>query len=349
MRFLPLFTFIFSFSLIAENLKVTDFPAHLNRTITSYCEPSAFLDLEAEFPARLKQIYLKEGQTISDSKKPLIQQDDTYAKIAVERAEAASKSEFQALLKMNSEKKIAERETQYRLLEMNRIGKLSKSGKATQSSFDMAQFEYDRAALKTKDTDIAILVQKQVIAERQLTIKKAKEDLSRHTIHAPKGWILNEKYVEVGSLITAGQKIVQLVNTQELSAYFRLNEEEVNALENNPLDLRIKKTQKSIGARVHRKDLNFDPITRKTLVELRIIKTAFNSGTEVQLHLKVPYSTPAVEIPNAYIINKLEQDYVRLLNGKEIALTALRKTKKSVIVKLSDLPDGAELLKLKNN
>jgi hypothetical protein len=337
--------------LVAQDTwKPADNPAQLVRTISVFTEPSAFLDIKAEFPERLEVINFKEGETIKgDQKKILIaSQNNRQAEIALDRTKATFIREEAALKKKISEKAIQVRDVKYRELEMRRLKGLSKEGKVSRASFDLVDFEFERAKLQLVDMETAIDVQKQVINEQKVSIKKAEEDLSRFNLYAPEGWILNERFIEPGSWVKAGEKICQLVDIRTLSVYVRLNEEELESLKKNPLNLKMKRSQKSLKAKIHRVDLVFDPISRKRLVEMRIDAKELGEaagGIELQLKLKVPYPKPAVEIPNHFIFRKLEQNYIKLQSGEEIALIPLRKTKSSIIVNQSVLPDDAILVK----
>lgn len=333
----------------AESFKVSEHPAMLLRSITGFTEPSAHLYIEAEFSARVKSFHVKEGEILNSSgpQTLLLKQNSILAEIALKKEQAALQSEQQILNKQISEKAIAVREVKYRLLEKNRLGNLSKTGKATQASFDMAEFEHDRARLRVTDIETLMLVQKQIINEKQIAVAKAKEDLSRHQIFGPTSWTVNERYVETGSLVSPGERILQLVDVRTLSAYFRLSETEVQSLKTYGLDLRLKSTDKKLKAKIHHIDLNFDPVSRKRLVELRISGTEFkqaSGGLELELKIAVPYPSPAVKIPLQYVYTKLEQDYIKLSNGNSIALMPIRRNNDSVIIYLSSLPENAELI-----
>lgn len=349
MKNTTIFLFCLILSVSAENFKVSDHPAKLIRTITGFTEPSATLMIEAEFSARVDAIHVNEGQILKadNGKDLLISQDSILAKIALQKEEAALKSESQVLKKLASEKAIAEREVKYRLLEKKRFSKLSESGKATKASSDMAEFEYDKSLLKVKDIETAILVQKQVINERKVAKAKAEEDLSRHKLYGPSGWTVNERFIEAGSLVSPGEKVIQLLDLRTLSVYFRLSEMEIDALQKGEIEIYAKATGHKVSARIHRIDLTFDPVSRKRLVELRLPGKEFTTpsgGLEVELKLAVPYPNPAVKIPTNYVFNKLEQDYVRLSDGNIVALNPLRKNSDSVVISLKDLPKNAELV-----
>jgi hypothetical protein len=325
-------------------------PANLVRSISAFTEPTAFLDLKAEFPERLEKIFFQEGKTVQgDTIQVVIATlNNTKAKIELERTQAVLLSERSLLNKRLSEKTIQQRAVEFRKLEMTRLKGLSKEGKIARRSYDQAQFEYDTAVLKVKDIETAIEVQKLVIHERSVAVKNAQEDLSRYTLYAPKGWILNERFIEPGSWVMTGEKIAQLVDVRQLSVFVRLNEEELTSL-HQKINLTIKKSGKQLKAKVRRIDMNFDPNSRKRLVELQVEAAEFekpSGGLELELNLNIPYPKPAVEIPLAYTFRKLERDYIKLTNGREIALSPLRKTTTAIIVHKESLPKDAIIVKM---
>ena len=348
--FLALLIFCMS-SLAQETWNPDKNPASLTRLISSFTEPSAFLEIKAEYPGKLETFDIMEGKALEgDSEKVLIAvQDSKLAAIEVERAKAALKSEEKMLVKKQSEKKIMEREVAYRLLEVKRLETLAKEGKVTKSSFDRTKFDYDSSLLKIADIDNAILVQTQALELHKVAIAKAEEDLRRYKIYGPKGWVLNERLIEPGSWINAGERIAQLVDVRTLSIFFRLNEEEVEALEMEKVQLKVKRTQNILPIKLHRMDLAFDPVSRKRLVEFRVdtSQVKISTGTKVELSLEVPYPKPAVKIPSSFVFKKFEQDYVKSSDGEDIALIPLRKTKDSIIINRSVLPDKITLVKPK--
>ncbi len=351
-----LIIFFFSCNLMVllggEQWTPSEHPAKLSRTISGFTEPCAFLDLEAEKPGRLKKIYFKEGDAlVGDGQDILLaEQDSKLNLIALEASKAALATEIAVLKKYVSEKNIQLREINYRKLEMDRIKTLAKEGKVARSNYDLVVFEHDRALLKLKDIDVATKIQETVIAEKQITLNKAKEDIKRFQSFAPKGWILNERYVEPGSWIGIGEKICQVVDVRQLSVFFRLNTEELVSLRRK-LDIKLKGTVQNIKAVIHRVDLNFDPITRKRLVELRIPAKELPEaagGMELSLTVNVPYPSPAVLVPLEYTFRKLEQDYIKLSNGKELSITPLKRMKEALIIDQSSLPQNCILTKPPN-
>lgn len=337
----------------AEDWDVDANPALMSRVISGFTEPSAFLDIKAENPGRLQKLHFEEGQVLEggSSKVLIAGQDSTFASLDVKAAKAAVHSQKKQLEKRNSELAVQERSVAYRLLEFNRLSKLVKEGKIARSAYDQAQFEYESARLGMEDLKSAIAVQKQAIEESEILLSKAEETLSRFSLYGPGGWVVNRRYVEEGSWINSGDSICQLVDLRELSLFFRLSSAEVRVLKQGNIKLFNKENGSEVKARVHHIDLNFDPVSRKQLVELRLPSNQFNSpsgGIEIELTLNLPYPRPAVLIPDSYILRKLEQDYVLLKDGSEIVLKPLRRLKNHVIVERSDLPVKALLKQVKN-
>ena len=353
MKKLVVFLLSFSFLLHGqETWNPAQNPASLTRQISGFTEPCATLSIKAEYAGRLEIFLIKEGEVLDgDNDRILIaSQESRLAAIEVERLTAALKSQQKSLLKRQSEKKLLEREVTYRLLEVKRIENLVKDSTVTKSEFDRVKFDYDMSVLKVTDIDNSIMVQRQAIEQSKVALEKAEEDLSRFKLYAPKGWVLNERAVEPGTWLNGGETVAKFVDLRELSVFIRLSEEEVESLNDGLQKLTLKRSGKEITARVHHIDLAFDPVSRKRLVEFRVNTSEFplSSGTEVQLKVDIPYPKPAVRIPKSYVFSKLDQEYVKSTEGTEIALIPLRRTKDSIIVNKSALPDKVTLVKPQN-
>ena len=209
-----LFTLLLSVNLAAaEKWKISDHPAMMKRTVSAFTEPRASLIIKAQRSALLETFETPEGKILQGEGSMIIaRQDSKLAAIALEQSKASLKSQMELLKKKETEKLIQLRVVTYRHLEMKRLEKLALKGKVARTGYDLAVFEHDRAKLQVNDIDAAIAVQKQNVAEKQLTIKRSEEELSRYQIYAPRGWLLNERRVEAGSWVSAGEQICQLVD-----------------------------------------------------------------------------------------------------------------------------------------
>lgn len=354
MKKMFLFSLLMGASLLAqESWKVDEHPALLSRLISGFTEPSAVLEIKAEYAGRLLELKYDEGALLTAQNAPVLvaRQDGHLAQLELGRAQAALRSQQALLEKRESEKQVQERVAAHYEREMKRLSKLAEKGQVPRSQFDLVKFDYERAKLQIKDFDAAIAVQKAAIKEAEVAVAQAQEVLSRYDLHAPSGWVVNKRLVEQGAWLRAGETLYQLVNLQELSVYLRLSAEELSAVRKGDFVLTDKQTRKSLKARVHHIDLSFDPASRKRLVELRLDAQQFtqaSGGIELELQLELPYPRPAVFIPSRFVFRKLEQDTVRLATGEEIALTPLRRVAEGIIVERSDLPAEAVLTEVAN-
>ena len=110
------------------------------------------------------------------------------------------------------------------------------------------------------------------------------------------------------------------MNDKEFAAFREQYKEEV------PLKTVLKKV--NLKAKLHRVDQQFDPVSRKRLIELRIDNSKerlVESGTELKLAIQMPYPQPVVKLPVSFAYKKFERLHVKTKAGKEVALNPLRK------------------------
>ena len=92
MRFL---LFVISFATFANEpplFKPHEHPAKLQRTITGFTEPCRFIEIEAEYPERLGEYKLEEGQKLPGQDNSLIAvQNSKLVQLELKAAEAASR------------------------------------------------------------------------------------------------------------------------------------------------------------------------------------------------------------------------------------------------------------------
>ena len=340
----------------AENItewKPLAHPAKLIRSITSFTEPSAFVDVKAEYDGRLLKWQVQEGVILS-AKSPkvlLVKQDDKLAKLSLQREEASLKSQRQVLKTHVAEHALLKRELAFRKLEMDRISGLAKEGKVPKANFDKAVFEFDRTALSVKQSEEEIALQKQTIVEQKVTVARAAETLSRYQIYAGQGWVLNERVLEEGAWVAAGQTVARLADLRQYSIYVRLNDKEFRSFKNlDPKKINLKTVlgNKVVVAKLHRVDQNFDPVSRKRLIELRVDNSKelkLDSGTELKLKMDMPYPQPVVKLPVDFTYKKFERLHVKTTEGIEIALNPLRKHDGYYYVNTSVFEEATVLVK----
>ena len=325
-------------------------PAKLTRIITGFTQPCKVIDVEAEYAARLISYEVAEGSTLKGSGDKILiaKQDTSLVELELKASLAALESQKQTLKTQEARALLEKRNVKYRKLEMDRISRLSDDGKIAKSNFDRVSYEYDQSELTLIEVNQNIALQKQKIIESEVAAELVKEKLARHYIYGPKGWILNHQISEAGSWLNANEVICQIVDTQELSIDFRVSQEEYEVLTKSPIQLKYK--EKNLKAKLHRSDRNYDPVSRKRHVELRVAGNQFadpTGGLEVKLELAVDYPSPAVIVPNEFVHMGLEQTWLLDSKGNKIIFQALRRNKNSYIIKKSDIPEKSILVKSK--
>ena len=347
--FISLFASLTLFSTEQENQwEPHKHPAKLQRLITGFTEPCKFLTLKAEYPSRLINFELNEGDVLKGPKGKIIvaKQDTTLVELELKAGKAALESQKQTLKTQHARAELEKRHVKYRKLEMDRIKRLSDDGKIAKSNFDRALYEYDEAQLKLFEVNQNIALQNQVITEAEIKIETVKEKLKRHYITGPKGWVLNSQEVEAGTWLNANDTICQLVDIRQLSINFRLSQEEYQVLTSSPIQLSFQK--QNLKSIIHRSDLSYDPVSRKRHVELRINSTQLKDaagGLKVQLELLVDYPSPAVLVPRDFIHSGLEQSWLINSKNQKIIIQPLRRDKGFYIIKESEIPKDSILIK----
>ena len=290
-----------------ETWTPAEHPAKLTRSISSFTEPSATLMIKAEYPSRLISFSIQENQEIRSKKKGSVliaQQDTDLIQLELQTAQASLDLQKQLLQTRFTQQKIQKRQVLYRKVELNRFARALEKKAIPQSDYDLALFEYDQSKLSLEEMGTNIALQKKTIQQQEILLATVKEKLDRHSIYAPQGWVLNQRVVEPGTWLRAGDNIAELVYLAQMSAHFRLSEKEFLALQKVPLQIKVKATGKVIKAKLHRLDLNFDPISRKRLVELRLDSKDLHQasgGLELELLLSLTYPGEAVEVPEKFI------------------------------------------------
>ncbi|WDE98302.1 hypothetical protein PQO03_21050 [Lentisphaera profundi] len=352
---IPLLIWLFLSFTLLSNTQVNQWkphkhPAKLQRLITGFTEPCKFLELKAEYPSRLINFELNEGDVLKGPNQKIIvaKQDTTLVELELKASKAALESQKQNSKTQHARAELEKRHVKYRKLEMDRIKRLSDDGKIAKSNFDRSLYEYDEAQLKLIEVNQNIALQNQVITEAEIKIETVKEKLKRHYILGPKGWVLNSQKVEAGTWLNANDEICQLVDIRQLSINFRLSQEEYEVLIKDPIQLSFKK--QLLKSKIHRSDLSYDPVSRKRHVELRIDSKQLNhatGGLEVKLEILVDYPSPAVLVPHDFMHSGLEQSWLINNKNQKIIVQPLRRDKDFYIIKKSEIPIDSILIKAK--
>jgi multidrug efflux pump subunit AcrA (membrane-fusion protein) len=336
-----------------ERWNPREHPAYIEREISAFTAPSRHLGPRAEFGGLVESVLFDSGDLIKgpkDSMNPAVILDSSFAQIQKERAQIDVELAHSKVKRIEAQLKLAQRQFDFHLNEVKRIESLATSGKVRQSDLDEAKFSADSSRIQIQIEKSALELAQKEIAAAENNLKDAEEKLKRYVIKAPAGWIVQERLVEPGSYIQPGEIILQLADTRELAIKVRLSEREIDALEGqNPIDISfVQHPSFTAAARIHRIDVDHDPVTNKRLVELRILgefAPAFSGGLEVSIKVNIPDPSGLVLVPREFVTLRLEQNYVTLDDKSELAIIPLRQRENWILISEEALPGDAILLR----
>lgn len=339
---------------LPEQWVPAEHPATLERVITAFTEPARRLALSSEFAGRVITIGPEAGERIDgdpNSSTVVAKLDDRFAALARDRASTALEQARRDEATARARLAIAEREHRYRLLEVDRIRELASKGKVPTSELDAVTYRADVAELDRKLAESRLALAGQAIEAAQIELDDAEERLARHEIRAPAGWTVLSREVEPGMMVSPGQPLLELADVSTLSIHARLSEAEVRALRaigaKIPVEF-VHANESSAQARLHRVDVDHDPVTLKRVVELRLPGSSApeaSGGLEVAFRLRVEDPTGSLRIPEPFLEQRLERYFVHLRDGRRLPIVPLRVRPAYVLVSPESLPADAVLIR----
>lgn len=207
-------------------------------------------------------------------------------------------------------------------IEANRIAQQQTRRQLEQEEKSLMRYT---TLLSQKSTPQARLDEVNLAADlNRLTLQKLKNDaarlhekLARHTLTAPKGWQIIERYTEPGEFIQAGRPVVRLGDFQSLLVPLAMTYSELQAISRQQqLSLYLPDIDKHVTATVYRSSPIFDAATRKIQIDL-IINTSqlekpktLRGGMRVDLQFESPETTRSFVVPKSALISRYEATWL---------------------------------------
>lgn len=259
-------------------------------TLAAYTRADVTLTLSSEASGKILDVAADVGEAIPEDG-VFAHIDPVYARLnlselEVERRKTASRRD-------------------YLEVETNRYRDLVRGRHADQSSLDKYEQDLDQAELQ--------------IASLDVEIERAKEQLARHTVQAPAGFIVIERMIEPGEWVTAGQSLATVGDFSTLVAPFALDEEQFHWLRAHPPELVLRSADgKEHKAKLHQVSPAFDPETRKINVELAFSAKNMEArgGQRVELDVLLPDRAGTLLVPRSSLQKRYEQYWLTTPAGK---------------------------------
>ncbi len=304
--------------------------AKKNIMLTGYTRSKTTVTVSSEVSGKVLRVSYDVGQTIG--KKPFFETDPTFIDFQI-------RSTRQSIKKLKiAQQKIASR-VSYLEKEFIRIDKLHKGDRATEVKRDAAEEDLKQAKFESQ----TLAVEKAVL---ETTLKELQERKNRHDISAPEGWIVVEKSVEAGEIVSPNIPLAKVADYQTLVIPLSVSGEELAALKKLPEEFDARVEGKPVKAAIHWVNPEFDEKTRKLSIEL--ILTHYEGKTRGGLRFSLPLETETEGflVPKAAVISRYDNPRITIKEtGKTINIMVLGESENNVtIAEDEQLSLGMELI-----
>jgi RND family efflux transporter MFP subunit len=186
----------------------------------------------------------------------------------------------------------------------------------------------DSAARRDLEEDVRVLAgAKHELEALRIGEKAYKEHLRRHTLRAPAGWKVVERYLEPGEWVKSGDKAAELGRFDVLMIPYALTIAELSALKAQGGEIGLEMTDigKKARARIERISPDFDPDSRKINVDM-IIETNgfdFRGGLRAEMTLEMPDPGGALLVPKKSLLKAYEEFFLIRPDGERVKTVLL--------------------------
>ncbi|MEE4356026.1 MAG: HlyD family efflux transporter periplasmic adaptor subunit [Desulfococcaceae bacterium] len=269
--------------------------------LSGYTRSNTVITLSSEVSGRVLQVNYDVGQQIGD--KAFYEIDPTFIDFQIQNIRHSVRKMKNALLKNASAVDYLEKE-------FRRIDQLHKGDRATEVKRDAAKEELTQARLERKSLKVenAILL---------TALKEAEEKKRRHSIFAPKDWIVIRKIVEAGELVTVNTPMAKLGDFRQLVVPLSVSGKELQAIRKLPELFAARLEDRSVKARLNWVNPEFDEKTRKLGMELLLPEYDGEKRGGLRFALDMDVETEGLLIPGEAVINRYENPRVRLKESGE--------------------------------
>lgn len=238
-------------------------------------------------------VHVDVGDTIKEE--VVAEIDPTFVRLDIEKNRIAQEKN---LRRLELEKKTLQRYT-------NLIKKNS-----------TARATYDQALLNSQ-------ILKLSLEELRAEEDRLRELLTRHTLRAPQGWQVIQRFVEPGEYVRQGEPVLHLGNFETMSVAFQLTYEQLTLLRNQEdLHLFFPDLQQQVNASILRISPDFDARQNKIDIELMVrgndlLGPPGRSGLRALLTLQGKEEEGAFLVPRSAVTGSYDAHWLIDGEGKQ--------------------------------
>jgi RND family efflux transporter MFP subunit len=282
----------------AEQGVVSARPSFTEIALTGFSRARASLPLVAESSGKVMEVAADIGQAI-DAVGLFARLDERFISLDLE-ANRIQQAQIRSRLA-------------YAGREAQRYRELAKKGSASKSRLD----ELEQTLRDNQHRLDELAIQEKVLEER----------LRRTRVTAPVGWHVIDRRVEPGQRVNEGEVLGAVSDFSTLLVPYALSPEQLATLRRqaDPLSLYLPDWDLTVSTRIHRINPGFDPVTRKTAIDLAIEDKLPDrrGGLRAILALRMPESTGAVMLPESAVEQSYEEFWVTRDSGDRLRVVKL--------------------------
>lgn len=298
--------------------------------LTGYSRSDTELTLSAEVSGKVVAAVYDVGQTVGTD--PFYRIDTTFIDLQIEHLRN-SRRRLEASAAKNRSR------SAYLAKEFYRIDRLFQENSTAEAKRDAAAEDLEQVKLEGEAIEA-----EQAALDAQ--IREIQERRKRHAVSAPAGWVVVEKRVEPGEIVSPGQTLARVADYGVLVVPLAVSGEEYAALQTLPSPFPAWLEDENVRASLHRINPEFNEKTRKLDVELKILDwNGERRGGGLLFRLPISIESDGLLIPKEAVINRYDNPKVVLAeNGKTVRLLILGEEKEDfVAAEVEGLSPGVRL------
>ena len=293
--FLLTLTIVFPCTVCAGSTPVIEH-AFKKTFLTGYTRSIRDTTIASEVTGKIVRINYDIGDRIEDT--PFCMIDTTFIDFSIA---GLNKS----LEKLEVSIQQADSRVRYLEKEFKRIDTLYESDSATESRRDASSEELVQARLQAR----SLRAEKAAVLNSLAEMEERKQ---RHSIRAPKGWVVVQKMVEEGEIISPQTPLARVADYRILVVPLSVTGDELEAIEHLGKQFDAYIDNEPVKAAIRWINPEFDEGTRKLAIEVIINGYEDDKRGGLEFSLPISLKTTGLAIPKDAVINRYENPRITL-------------------------------------
>jgi multidrug efflux pump subunit AcrA (membrane-fusion protein) len=328
--------------------------------LTGQTVPESQVDIAAKYTGKVTQINVELGQQVSPGQ-ILLSQDSSDVDISISqntasyRQASADAIESNAAFEANYQK--AQSDYQHSVTNYDRYKTLYSQGAISKEALDNAeqQMASSQAALDTWSKQLsagsAASVQSKLASrdKAQSAIDALQNQKSDLILRAPRAGVIGFRQVEVGNIVSAGQKVLSIVDNSNIYVDCSVSEQDIGQIALGvPTTISIESLGKSYTGKIIYISPAMDSKTQTFTIRIALDKPddSIRSGMFARTTINVAIRPQTLFVPKEAVISLNGKDRIFIVNSnnqieERIVELGLRNDKSVEI--LSGLKDGEQI------